>query len=99
MSHREAAVYRQRAAHLRALARQIADSPSMTLHLHAGVDTWYGPRADACTTELASAQHTVREAVDELHTQSFVFDRHAEELEAAALRAELEADSALQSRT
>lgn len=88
MSHHQAAAYRQRAAHLRALAHQIAETPSMSLHLHAGVDTWYGPRADACATELAGAQHTVREAVEELRTQSFIFDRRAEELEVAAYRAE-----------
>jgi hypothetical protein len=90
MSHHQAAAYRRRAAHLRALANQITHTPSMSLHLHAGVDTWHGPRADACATELANAQHTVREAVDELHTQSFIFDRRAEELEAAAIRADRE---------
>lgn len=60
----------------------------MTLHLHAGVDTWYGPRADTCTSELAAAQHAAHEAIDELRTQSFAFDRRADELEAAAIRAE-----------
>ena len=91
MSYGQAAAYRQRAAHLRALAHQIAGTPSMSLHLHAGVDTWYGPRADACASELASAQHSAREAVDELRTQSLVFDRRADELEATAIRADREA--------
>ena len=88
MSHHQAAVYRRRAAHLRSLATQITHTPSMTLHLHAGVDTWYGPRPDACCSELALAQQAVRHAVDELHTQAAVFDRRADELTAAALRAE-----------
>lgn len=92
MSHRQAAAYRQRAAHLRGLANQLIHTPSMSLHLHAGVDTWYGPRADACATELAIAQHGIREAVDDLRTQAFTFDRRADDLEAAAVRAEREAE-------
>jgi hypothetical protein len=92
MSHYQAAVYRQRAAHLRTLATKIENTPSMSLHLHAGVDTWYGPRPDACATDLAIAQHAAREAVDDLRTQAFTFDRRADELEAAAIRAEREAE-------
>ena len=90
MPHRQAAAYRQRAAHFRTLATDMTNTPSMSLHLHAGVDTWYGPRADACATELTSAQHAVREAADDLRTRAFVFDRRAEELEAAIVRAERE---------
>jgi len=92
MSHRQAAAYRQRATHLRTLANQIAGTPSMSLHRHADVDTWYGPRADACATELAGAQQAVREAVDDLHTQAFAFDRHADELDATAIRAQREVE-------
>ena len=91
MPHHQAAAYRQRAAHLRKLATEMANTPSMSLHLHAGVDTWHGPRADACTTALAGAQHVVREAVDDLRTRASAFDRRAEELEAAIARAEHEA--------
>ena len=90
MPHDQAAAYRQRAAHLRTLATEMANTPAMSLHLHAGVDTWYGPRANACITELAGAQHAVREAVDDLRTRAFVFDRRAEELDAAIARAEHE---------
>ena len=88
MSHYQAAVYRQRAAHLRTLATKIENTPSMSLHLHAGVDTWYGPRPDACATDLALAQQAVRDAIDDLHTQAFAFDRRADELTAAGIRAE-----------
>ena len=88
MSHHQAAVYRQRAAHLRTLASQLADTPSMSLHLHAGVDTWYGPRPDACAADLALAQQAARDAIDDLHTQAFAFDRLADELDAAAFRTE-----------
>lgn len=91
MPHHQAATYRQRAAHLRTLATEMANTPSMSLHLHAGVDTWYGPRADACITELAGAQHAIREAVDDLRTRAFVFDRRAEELNAMIARAKHEA--------
>jgi hypothetical protein len=75
MPHRQAAAYRQRATHLRTLATEMANAPSMSLHLHASVDTWCGPRADVCATELASAQHAVRGAADDLRTRAFVFDR------------------------
>lgn len=90
MSHYQAAVYRQRAAHLRALAAQMTSTPSMSLHLHAGVDTWYGPRPDACVTDLALAQQAVRNAADDLQAQAFAFDRRADEVDAAALLAERE---------
>ncbi len=92
MSHHQAAVYRQRAAHLRTLASQLAHTPSMSLHLHAGVDTWYGPRPDACAADLALAQQAVHNAIDDLHAQAFAFDRRADELAAAAFRAEREAE-------
>ena len=88
MSHHQAAAYRRRAVHLRSLATQLDTTPSMRLHLYAGVDTWYGPRADACASDLARAQQAVHHAVDELRTQAFTFDRRADELEAAAARAE-----------
>ena len=84
MSYQQAAVYRRRAAHLRRLATRLGATPSMSLHLHAGVDTWYGPRADACTSDLALAQQAVHHAVDELLTQAFAFDHHADQLEAGA---------------
>lgn len=92
MSHHQAAVYRQRAAHLRALAARMQNTPAMSLHLHASVDTWYGPRPDACTTDLALAQQAVRDAADDLQTQAFGFDRRADELEAGAIRAERDAE-------
>lgn len=88
MSYEQAAVYRRRAAHLRSLATQLGTTPSLSLHLHAGVDTWYGPRAEACANDLALAQQAVRHAVDDLRTQAFAFDRRADELEAAAALAE-----------
>jgi len=92
MSYQQAAVYRRRAAHLLHLATQISTTPSMTLHLHAGVDTWYGPRADACASDLERAQQAVHDAVDDLRTQAFTFERRADELEAAALQAERQAE-------
>ena len=88
MSYEQAAVYRRRAAHLRSLAAQLGSTPSLSLHLHAGVDTWFGPRADACLDDLACAQRAVHHAVDDLRTQAVAFDRHADELAAAAARAQ-----------
>ncbi|WP_040492248.1 hypothetical protein [Ilumatobacter nonamiensis] len=64
------------------------DSPSMSLHLHAGVDTWYGPRAEECTSELTRAQQAMHRAADELDDQACRYEAHADELVAVALRAE-----------
>ena len=85
MSHEQAAVLRCRASQLRTLATQMTTTPAMSLGSHAGVDTWFGPRPDACTTDLGRAQATVRTAADELRTQAFRFERHADELDAAAI--------------
>jgi hypothetical protein len=88
MSHQQAAVYRQRAAHLRTLAAKLEHTPSMYLERDAGVDTWFGPRADACCQALAAAQRTARDAVDDLRTRAWHFDRTAEQLETAAVAAD-----------
>ncbi len=88
MSHAQAAHYRRRAAGLRILAYRLAHAPSMTLHLHATVDTWHGPCAQRCHDELNAARHGIHGAVDELGDRAWRFDRIADELEAAALRAD-----------
>jgi hypothetical protein len=62
----------------------------MTLHLHAGVDTWRGPRADGCATDLRRAQQDVREAADELDVRASRFERQADELDAALIRPDLD---------
>ncbi len=92
MPHDQAADYRRRATQLRMLAARLENTPSMSLHLHAGVDTWHGPRPDACVTDLALAQQAVRDAADELQVRAFAFDRLADDLETAAIRAERAAE-------
>ena len=92
MPHHQAADYRRRATQLRTLAARLENTPSMSLHLHAGVDTWYGPRPDACLTELARARQAVRDAADELQVRAVAFDRLADDLETAAIRAERAAE-------
>lgn len=94
MSHVQAANLRRRAAHLRTLASQMEHTPSMSLQSHATVDTWRGPGAQACTDDLAAAQRAVRLAIDDLADRAWRFDRTADELEAAAIRAELAAEAA-----
>ncbi len=84
MSYQEAAHYRRRAAHLRSLSHRMTSNAAMSLHLHTGVDTWYGPRADSCTTDLARAQQNVRDAADDLIRQAIGFELRADELDAAA---------------
>ena len=60
----------------------------MTLHTHATVDTWIGPFADECAQHLATAQRAVHLAIDDLGDRAWRFDRHADELEAAAISAD-----------
>lgn len=88
MSHAQAAHFRRRAAHLRTLAAQMQLTPSMTLQSHATVDTWYGPCAQQCNDTLAAAQRSVHLAIDDLGDRAWRFDRHADDLEAAAIRAD-----------
>jgi hypothetical protein len=88
MSHEQAAEYRQRAAGLRTLAGKLESTPSMYLEQHAGVDTWFGPQADACCQSLAAAQRSARDAVDDLRTRARHFDQTAEQLEVAAVAAD-----------
>lgn len=90
MSHAEAAVQRERASRLRSLAVRMRTTPAMSLHLHAGVDTWYGPRAEACTSDLSRIQRAVATAADDLDLRARWLDRTADELTVAALRAEHE---------
>lgn len=63
-------------------------TPAMTLHLHAGVDTWHGPRPLACMTDLRSAQRAVEDAAADLHTEAGRFEATADSLEAAAFAAD-----------
>ena len=88
MSHAQAAHYRRRAAHLRTLAYQMQHTPSMTLQTHATVDTWHGPCAQGCTQDLATAQRAVHLAIDDLGIRAWRFDRHADDLEGAAVHAD-----------
>lgn len=88
MSHAQAAHFRRRAAHLRTLAHQMQHTPSMTLQSHSTVDTWHGPCAQRCNEELAIAQRAVHLAIDDLGDRAWRFDRTADDLEAAAIRAE-----------
>lgn len=85
MVHPEALAYRRRAGELRALARTMRTMQSMSLHLHAGVDTWYGPRAQACTDHLGRARQAVHDAADELEIRAIGFERLADELVAQAV--------------
>lgn len=91
MSHHEAAVYRRRAEGLRTFASEISTTSSLSLDSHAGVDTWFGPRADSCTTDLNNVQGAVRSSIDDLRIQAQRFDDTADQLEAAAWAAEHEA--------
>lgn len=67
---------------------------SMTLQTHSTVEAWHGPCAQDCNEQLATAQRAVHLAIDELGTRAWRFDRLADELEAAAVRADRAASEA-----
>lgn len=90
MTHQQAAVYLERATHLRTLAAALEDTPSMHLDHLCGSDTWFGPRADACRRALGAAQRAVRGAVDDLRATAWRFERTAEQLHLAALTVDRE---------
>jgi len=87
MSHHLANVYRRRARHLRQLAWQMNDSPALRLHIHAGVDTWHGPRPLASTSDLRRAQDEIHREIDDLQVRATRFDREADRLDAVAYAA------------
>ncbi len=87
MSHHLADVYRQRARNLRRLAATMADTPAMTLRMFADEQTWRGPRALACTSDLQRAEWEIHREIDSLHTRAWRFDREADRLDAQAAAA------------
>jgi hypothetical protein len=73
---------RQRAHDLRRLAEAIEASPVMALDRLGGVETWRGPRPDLCRATLASNQHQLHAAADDLRWHAYRFEQRALELEA-----------------
>ncbi|MGA9276312.1 MAG: hypothetical protein WBV89_05125 [Ilumatobacter sp.] len=63
----------------------------MSLQRYSGVDTWHGPRADACGIELSVVQRAVRDAADDLDIHAQRLERSADDLVTAAIRAAQEA--------
>ncbi|MFK8025886.1 MAG: hypothetical protein AB8G26_18165 [Ilumatobacter sp.] len=84
MSHHLADVYRHRARRLRELADDIHHTPALRLHLHAGDDTWRGPRALASVADLRRAQVEVEREVHLLRVRADRFEREADRLDALA---------------
>jgi hypothetical protein len=76
--------FRQRARHLRALADAIETSPVMRLDRFGDVDTWRGDRPELCRATLATNQHQLHAAADDLRWHAYRFEQQAEELEALA---------------
>ncbi len=53
----------------------------MRLDRYGDVDTWRGPRPDLCRATLATNQHQLHGAVEDLLTHALHFDRLAAELD------------------
>lgn len=75
---------RQRARHLRWLADAIEASPVMRLDRYADVDTWRGGRPELCRATLATNQHQLHVAADDLRWHAYRFEQQAQELDAVA---------------
>jgi hypothetical protein len=73
---------RERAQHLRDLAASIEAMPAMRLDRHADDDTWRGPRPLLCRALLATNQHQLHGAADDLRRIALQFDQQAAEFEA-----------------
>ncbi len=54
----------------------------MDLERHAGDDTWRGPRPALCQSVLASNQHQLHVAADDLRWYAHRFEQQAAELDA-----------------
>lgn len=80
-----AADLRRRAAVLRAFADRIEHLPVLRLDHLAGEDTWSGPRPELCRATLASNQHQLYAAADELRWYALRFEREADQLDSVAL--------------
>jgi hypothetical protein len=80
----QATQLRQRARHLRDLASSIEAMPAMRLDRHADDDTWRGRRPLLCRTLLATNQHQLHSAADDLRRVALRLDQQAEEFDAVA---------------
>ena len=56
----------------------------MRLDRYGDVDTWRGPRSDLCRATLATNQHQLHGAADDLRWHAYGLEQHADELEAVA---------------
>jgi hypothetical protein len=77
-----AATLRQRAAILRAFARQLTTTSALDLGRRAGTDTWIGPTPEACRTDLQRLRSDLLTAGADLHATARRFEQMAAELEA-----------------
>jgi DICT domain-containing protein len=75
---------RQRAHRLRRFAEAIEASPVMHLDQHGNIDTWRGARPDLCRATLATNQHQLHAAAEDLRWHAYRFEQQAEELDAVA---------------
>ena len=70
--------------YVRELAERIEGLPVMRLDRWADVDTWRGPRPMLCTSTLATNQHQLHAAAEELRWRAHRFQLQAEQLDAMA---------------
>lgn len=66
------------------LADAIEASPVMRLDRYGDVDTWFGTRPDLCRATLATNQHQLHAAAEDLRWHAYRFEQQAQELDALA---------------
>lgn len=72
---------RERAAGLRRLAVEIEALPVLNLDRHADDDTWRGRRPALCRATLATNQHQLHAAADDLRSQAYRLEQYATDLD------------------
>jgi len=75
---------RTRAVALRALADRLRRLDVLTLHLHAGTDTWVGPSPQRCADALRAHRLALLRRAELLDATARRMQRRADELESLA---------------
>ena len=76
--------FRQRATHLRSLARRLHSLRVLDCYRSSGIDTWVGPSPQRCDDALRTFPATLRAQADSLTTEARRLDRIADDLDARA---------------
>ncbi len=74
--------FRQRATHLRSLAKRLHSLLVLDCYRSSGIDTWVGPSPQRCDDALRGFPATLRTQADSLTTEARRLERIADEMDA-----------------